>query len=481
MTGVTEAEQRRTRFRDVFASGEWRAIWLAYLLSVAGDQLAKVALTVLVFQRTGSPLWTALTYALTYLPWVIGGLWLSGLADRYPRRAVMITCDVLRMLLVAVMALPWTPLLAMGALIFLVTTLNGPFTSARSAERAAILTGDQYTLGVAVSTITTQIGTVAGFAGGGAAVAVLNPRWALAIDAVTFAASAALLRTGVRARPAPIHPAARPSPTRQLAAGARLVFGNRQLRTAMLLGWLMGFYTVPEALAVPYAAQLGRGALAAGLVFAAGPAGNAIGSAVFGRLVSPPRRAAWTPALAVSCCAVLGLCALRLNLAVSLAVFALCGVLGAYQITANAAFMLGIPDDRRGQAYGLASTGLQVSQGVAYIVAGAAAFALAPSTVIAVMGAAGAAVALLLASQYRLRWPAPEHAPGHAPGRTADHAQGHIPEWPPEHVSEPTSELFPLATHCSSPLASRMPGLALGAGAGPNNVTLCNIPTFRGQ
>jgi MFS family permease len=125
----------------VFASGEWRAIWLAYLLSVAGDQLAKVALTVLVYERTGSALWTALTYALTYLPWMVGGLWLSGLADRYPRRTVMITCDVVRLMLVGVMALPWTPLVAMAALIFVVTMLNGPFTSARSAERAAILTG----------------------------------------------------------------------------------------------------------------------------------------------------------------------------------------------------------------------------------------------------------------------------------------------------------------------------------------------------
>jgi MFS family permease len=410
MTGVTEAGQRRARFRDVFASGEWRAIWLAYLLSVSGDQLAKVALTVLVYQRTGSPLWTALTYALTYLPWMFGGIWLSGLADRYPRRTVMISCDVIRMVLVGVMALPWTPLLAMAALIFGVTMLNAPFNSARSAERAAILTGDQYTLGVAVSTVTTQVGTVAGFAGGGAIVATTGSHWALAIDAATFAASAILLRTGVLARPAPMHPAARQRPARQLADGARLVFGNQQLRTAMLLGWLVGFYTVPEALAVPYAAKLGGGAIAAGLVFAAGPAGNAIGSAAFGRLVRPARRLTWTPALAVSCCAVLGLCALRLSLAVSLTVFTVSGVLAAYQITANALFMLSMPDARRGQAFGLASTGLQVSQGVAYVIAGAAAFSLAPAAVIAIMGAVGALAAIVLTSRYKLRWPAPAAA-----------------------------------------------------------------------
>jgi hypothetical protein len=45
----------RVRFGEVFASREFGALWLAYLLSVAGDQLALVALTVLVFDRTRSP------------------------------------------------------------------------------------------------------------------------------------------------------------------------------------------------------------------------------------------------------------------------------------------------------------------------------------------------------------------------------------------------------------------------------------------
>lgn len=400
---------QRARFRDVFASGEWTAIWLAYLLSIGGDQLAKVALTYLVFQRTGSPLWTALTYALTYLPWVIGGLWLSGLADRYPRRTVMVTCDVIRAVLVGAMALPGVPLVAMGALIFVVSLLNAPFTSARSAERAAILTGDTYALGVAVSIVTLQVGTVAGFAGGGKLVAVLGSRGALVIDAATFVASAVLLRLGVLARPAPVRPGPQqsgrqrsgrrqssrgPSAMRQLGDGIRLVARDRMLRTAMLLGWLMGFYTVPEALAVPYAARLGGGATAAGLVFAAGPAGNAVGTALFGRLVPARQRLTWTPALAVACCAVLGLSALRLNLALSLVVFAVSGALGAYQVAANAAFIAAIPDGQRGQAFGLASTGLQVSQGAAYIIAGAVAFSLSPAMVIAVMGAAGAVTAL---------------------------------------------------------------------------------------
>jgi MFS family permease len=62
---------------------EFRGLWTAQVLSLLGDQLARVALTVLVFDRTESALLTGLVYAVTYLPWLLGGPLLSGLADRY--------------------------------------------------------------------------------------------------------------------------------------------------------------------------------------------------------------------------------------------------------------------------------------------------------------------------------------------------------------------------------------------------------------
>src|SRR5436305_7052977 len=64
----TRRSDRPARFRDAFAVGEFRALWTAYALSVAGDQLAAVGLSVLVFAKTGSPAWAAVTYAATFLP-----------------------------------------------------------------------------------------------------------------------------------------------------------------------------------------------------------------------------------------------------------------------------------------------------------------------------------------------------------------------------------------------------------------------------
>ena len=157
------ADPGKPTFRQIFANPEFRAVWLAQLLSVAGDQLARVAITVLVYDRTRSPFWTALTYAVTLLPWVVGGLALSGLADRLPRRQVMVVCDLARLVFVCLMALvsltapPEAGLWILVALLFVVTLLDSPFKSARSALSADILTGEHYVLGTTLTQITFQV------------------------------------------------------------------------------------------------------------------------------------------------------------------------------------------------------------------------------------------------------------------------------------------------------------------------------------
>ncbi|HEY3977976.1 MAG TPA: MFS transporter [Streptosporangiaceae bacterium] len=402
---------RAVSFRGVFAVGEFRALWLAQILSVAGDQLARVAMTVLVYDQTHSSFWSALTYAVTLVPWVFGGLALSGLADRLPRRQLMVGCDLARMLLVGVMALlslryaRGPGLLLMVALLFVVTLLDSPFKAARSAMMPDILTGDLYVLGVAVSQTALQSGMVAGFALGGIVVAVLHAGGALSLDAATFGVSALLVQFGVRRRPAARRAAGSGSALGEILAGIRLVFGRGRLRTLVLFGWLVTFYIVPMGLAAPLADSLRAGlplAVTTGLIFAAGPLGTVLGAIAFSRLVPAARRQAWLGPLAVTACGVLLLLALRLDLAALLAVLAVSGAGAAYQLAANAAFVAAVPPERRGQAFGLANGGMQVFQGLWIVLAGAiAAHALSPGTVIAVSGGIGAALAAALALTQR--------------------------------------------------------------------------------
>ena len=417
----------RATFRDVFAVREFRALWFSEILSVAGDRLALVALTLLVFDRTGSPLLTAAVYASGYLPWIIGGLFLAGLADRYPRRSVMVVCDLIRTVLVAAMVIPHMPIAALVALLFATTMFAPPFESARAAITPDILHGEQYALGTAVVQTTFLAGQVVGAAGGGLAVALIHVQPALVIDAGTFVLSAAFIGFGTRKRPAAARSqAGRSSALAEALAGFRLVFGNQALRTLLLFGWLVIFYTVPEGIAAPYAAKLGGGSIATGLVLASTAFSTTIATPLFTRFVRPRRRIDLMGPLAMATCATLVLMALRPGLAISLVIFSLSAAFGVYQIAANTAFVVRVPTERRAQAFGIANMGVIVGQGAAFIAAGAVAEFVAPAVVIAVWGGVGAVVASLLTLGWRrLSPPGGRHAAGRRPAQ--EQARSSVP------------------------------------------------------
>jgi MFS family permease len=414
----------RSTFAQVFGVREFTALWVAQVLSVAGDQLARVAITLLVYDQTRSALLAALAFAASIVPTFAGGLLLSGIADRRPRRQVMIACDLIRALVVVVMALPGMPVGVLVALLFLVTLTGAPFTSARAAIYPDILPGDSYVLGTAVTLTTLQFAQVLGFAVGGALVAFFGVRTSLIADAATFILSAVITRLWVRARSAsragtgPSEggagavaavegPAAgndlavRGGPAGGLRAGLRLVFTSPALLIPMLFGWLSAFYNVPEGIAAPLGRSLGGGDVAVGLLLAAEALGASVGAVAFGRLVGPPQRLRWMSRLAGLSCAVLILFALRPPLPAALLILALSGLFDCYQLAANAAFVSAVPSGQRSQAFGIAQGGMNLGQGIAMIAAGAAAQHYAPSAVIAVTGVIGvlAALAVML-----LRW-----------------------------------------------------------------------------
>src|SRR5258708_31810124 len=103
--------------------------------------------------------------------------------------------------------------------------------------------------------------------------------------------------------------------------------------------------------------------------------------------------------LAIAACGLLLLCWLRPGLLGALLIIAGSGACASYQLAANAAFVAAVPPERRGQAFGLANGGIQVSQGLWIVLAGAAASSLAgtPATAIAISGGIGAAIAAALA------------------------------------------------------------------------------------
>jgi MFS family permease len=395
------APEERSSYREVFAIGEFRAIWSAQVLSYVGDQFAQVAIAVLVYGRTHSAFLTALAYALTYLAPIAGGPLLSGLADLFPRRRVMITCDVLRVGTVGLMAVPGMPFAALCTLLFFTVLTGVPFSSARSALLPDVLPGDKFVLGSAIGNITYQASQILGFVAGAAVVAVLNPYKTMGIDALSFGVSAFILLARVKTRPSPRREGTgRRSLWSVSADGIRLVFGHRILLTLLLFGWLAGFYIVPEGLAVPYARSLHGSTVTVGLLMAAMPLGMVVGAFLLGRVAAPSARIRMMGWLAVLSCAPLIGSAWSPPLWAVLLLWAFAGAGGAYQLAAAAAFVQALSPSTRASAFGLAQSGLYAVQGLGILAGGAIAQLVGAQLAVGLAGLVGLTAATMLAMSW---------------------------------------------------------------------------------
>jgi predicted MFS family arabinose efflux permease len=401
LNGGDDVAEARTRvtFRDVFAVAEFRALWFAELLSMAGDQLARVALSVMVFTATGSATLTGLTYALTFAPSLIGGVLLTGIADRVPRRAVLVCVDTLRAGLILAVAIPGLPFWSLCVLVSGVSLLQPLFKAAQLALLPDVLGEDRYPVGMAVRQMTIQASQLVGFAGGGLLVAALQPPVALVLDAATFAASAVLVRFGVRARAA-ARASAAAKPRWTDAFG--LLFADRGLRVLVLFTWLVVATTVYEGLAAPYVHELGGDTAGVGLLLAGDPLGGVICAYLYGRFVPDRLRNRLVGPLAVLCAALLCVCALRPGLAVSFLLCVVSGGLGTVVVLqATVGFTMAVPDASRGQVLGLSNTGLNTIAGVIPLLGGVLADRIGAAATIAWFGLGCAMLAIPLAVAWR--------------------------------------------------------------------------------
>ncbi|WP_083661219.1 MFS transporter [Actinophytocola xanthii] len=382
--------QRAPGFSAVLAVPEFRALWFAEAQSIFGDQLAKVALTILVYDRTGSALWAALVYALTFLSALAGGLGLSQLADRFRRRQLMVGCTAAQAVLVALMAIPGMPIPVLCGLVVAVGLVQSPAAAAQNAVTREIFTDDAlYLRSQDLRGITTNTLMLLGLAGGGLLVVGIGTSWALAINAVTFLVSTVVVHRFVKNR------SAAGSSEDGWFGAARYVFGTSRLRVLITLSWLVGLVVIPEGLVAPLAEELNASSAMVGVLLAADPLGFVVGTYILSRFVAAHQRVRIMGALAVCSSATLIAFAFDPHVALAVCLLALAGAFGAYQITVSATFTSLVPNEIRGGAFGVIRTGLRVSQGVGVAVGGAVAEGLgSTTTTIAFAGVLGVAIAI---------------------------------------------------------------------------------------
>lgn len=362
-------------YRQVFESREYRAIFTATVLSWAGDFLAKAAVTALVFRQTGSAVLAGATFAISFAPWFLIGPVLTAFAERLPRRTVMIVSDVVRMVCIALVALPGLPVPVMIGLLFITALGNPPYDASRSALVATLLTGDRLVVGTSLQLTAGQAAQITGYLAGGLLAAV-SPQVALLLDAATFAVSALLLTFFVQHRPAATM-GERRHIIKETIDGFGVVFGTPALRAITLVVFsAMLFAALPEGLGVVWASALhatndAQRGLYQGLIMLAPAVGFIVGGLIVGRLVPPQMRRKLIRPLAIL--APLTLVPALLNpplpvvcgMALMLG-FCISGILPA----ANGLFVQALPNAYRTRAFGVMQSGMQLLQGGSVIGAG---------------------------------------------------------------------------------------------------------------
>jgi MFS family permease len=278
-------------YRDVLAVPDARALIGASAASQIGNWLYNAALLGYVYSATQSAVWVGAATICRGLPYVLLGPFGGAIADRYPRRTVLLAGDLLRMLLMAAIAATVASAGAL-ALVIAFTTLASAAGSAEKPAAMALLPRlvGEVLLGPANALLHTvqALGVVIGPAIGAILLAVA-PAWvAFAANGATFAVSA-LLISAIRPDSAPA--GGRTSGVAQLAEGLRTV------RTTAFALWLIVVMTMAEftygaqtVQLVAYATHsLGLGSGGYGVLLTAAGAGGLVSAVVNGRLATGRR------------------------------------------------------------------------------------------------------------------------------------------------------------------------------------------------
>jgi MFS family permease len=280
-------------------------ILLSLAVSSGGDWLYNVALLALVFERTGSATWVALTTAARVLPIVVLGPIGGVLADRYDRRRLMIASDLARAVLMVALA----AVAATGLPIILAPVIAAAATAASVAQppcvaacTARFVADAELERAQALRSAIGQAAVVAGPAVGAVVLMASTPAIAILLNALTFLGSAAAILSvapGEAFRPAVREPDAPvPSVFAEISDGARALRGAPEALTMIgadvLCSAVYGLLTVTLVLV---SRKIGAGTSGYGLLLGAFGAGGVIGAIVTARISASTQ---WRRALALA-------------------------------------------------------------------------------------------------------------------------------------------------------------------------------------
>ncbi len=251
LRGITEKLRESGRsIGSVFRNPGLRRLQLAFAGSIVGDWAYAVGVAIYAYDQ-GGPAAVGILGVVRYVLMAIVGPFASTLADRLPRKRVMISSDLIRGSLVAIAAGVIAlngPALAVYVLATVTSLVSTVFRPAQAALLPSLARdpGELTAANVSSSTIE-SVGFFLGPALGGLLLAVADIPVVYAVNAVTFVWSAAMIM-GVRTEMAAATPETEgdeetSSFLAESAAGFRTILADRPLRL------LVGLYCAQTVVA----------------------------------------------------------------------------------------------------------------------------------------------------------------------------------------------------------------------------------------
>jgi MFS family permease len=281
----------RARALYALRSRDFRLLWSGQTISLVGDGAFLVALGWKAFSLTGSKSTLALVL-LGHGTAMLATLLIGGaLADRYPRRTLMIISDVARLAVMVVLAaIDFAGELNIGLLVALAVCYglgDGFFYPAFGGIVPLVVDQHHIASANALIGLSRQAAFVAGPALAGLLYGLVGSAAVFAFNGVSFAVAAGLL---LAARPRAIEPEPPKGTLREIADGVRYVVGVPWLWISIFLAaFILMIAMAPYTALLPAFVedQYGLGVGAYGALFTVQSLGMAIGSLVFGQ-VNPP-------------------------------------------------------------------------------------------------------------------------------------------------------------------------------------------------
>ena len=278
---------------SLWADSDWRRYWTSRIVSYAGGTVTYVAAPILVYALTGSALLTGVTAATEGLPYLLFGLVAGALADRVNRQRLMVSCDVVNALVLTSVpvAAAFGVLTAAQVIVtgFVVSSVFVFFDAANFGAVPTLVGKDRIREANSAVWGTTQVFDVVLPGLVGVLVAIVSPSSLYWVNALTFGASALLIRaisrslTGERDEDLP-------RLRDDVLTGLKWLWGHETLRAMTFVGTTVSFSVgAITGQLVPFADQvlgIRQGDLRLGAVFAVFSLGGLVG-ALGQRLLRP--------------------------------------------------------------------------------------------------------------------------------------------------------------------------------------------------